>query len=149
MAPTIESIIAMLSCARIGATHCVIFDSYGVKTLVDRIETITPKLILSSSFTIFNDTIIELTSNLKNAIEISKFKPNHVITDLRSNDRNFKESDLKFIQSIKPIPNSLNWDSEINKIKENQQKPFYEYVPVDSNHPLYILYTSGTTGNQN
>ncbi|KAM9962715.1 hypothetical protein ACTFIR_005632 [Dictyostelium discoideum] len=146
MAPTLESIIAMLSCARIGATHCVIFDCYGVNTLVDRIETITPKLILSSSFTIINDTIIELTSNLKNAIEISKFKPNHVITDLRSNDRNFKESDLKFIQSIKPIPNSLNWDSEINKIKENQQKPFYEYVPVDSNHPLYILYTSGTTG---
>ncbi|KAM9972337.1 hypothetical protein ACTFIW_007396 [Dictyostelium discoideum] len=146
MAPTFEPVIAMLSCARIGATHCVIYDHYGVNTLVDRIETITPKLILSSSFTIINDKVVEFTSNLKNAIEISKFKPNHVITDFRSSDRNFKESDLKFIENITPIPNCLNWDNEINKIKENQQKPFYEYVSVDSNHPLYILYTSGTTG---
>ncbi|KAM9986212.1 hypothetical protein ACTFIY_010646 [Dictyostelium cf. discoideum] len=111
MANTLEPIIAMLSCARIGATHCVIYDNYGVNTLVDRIETITPKLILSSNFTIINDTVVEFTSNLKNAIEKSKFKPNHVITDFRSNDRNFKESDL-------------------NSFK----KPFYEYVPVDSNH---------------
>ncbi|EAL73225.1 hypothetical protein DDB_G0267544 [Dictyostelium discoideum AX4] len=145
MATTLEPIIAMLSCARIGATHCVIYDNYGVNTLVDRIESITPKLILSSSFTIVNDTIVELPTNLKNAIEISKFKPNHVIIHFRSYDSTFKESDFNLIESIKPIPNSLNWDSEINKIKENQQKPFYEYVPVDSNHPLYIIYTSGTT----
>ncbi|EAL73589.2 hypothetical protein DDB_G0268272 [Dictyostelium discoideum AX4] len=146
MAPTLEPIIAMLSCARIGATHCVIYDSYSINTLVGIIEEITPKLILSSNFTIINDTVVEFTTNLKNAIEISKFKPNHVITDFRNHDRNFNESDLKFIQNIKPIPNCLNWDNEINKIKENQQKPFYEYVPVDSNHPLYILHTSGTTG---
>ncbi|KAM9984372.1 hypothetical protein ACTFIZ_004074 [Dictyostelium cf. discoideum] len=144
MATTLEPIIAMLSCARIGATHCVIYDNYGVNTLVDRIETITPKLILSSSFTIINDKIVELTSNLKNAIEKSNFKPSNILIHFRENDINYNEFD--FIESIKPVPNSLNWDTEINKIKENQQKPFYDYVSVDSNHPLYIIYTSGTTG---
>ncbi|KAN0025342.1 hypothetical protein ACTFIU_003603 [Dictyostelium citrinum] len=145
MASTLEPLIAMLSCSRIGATHCVIYDNYGIDTLVDRIETITPKLILTSNFSIFNDQIVELTSNLKKAIELSNHKPNHLITHYRNNDIT-NEKDLKFIESIEPISNTLNWQVEINKIKENQQKPFYEYIPVDSNHPLYIIYTSGTTG---
>ncbi|KAN0039747.1 hypothetical protein ACTA71_006983 [Dictyostelium dimigraforme] len=144
MASTLEPLIAMLSCARIGATHCVIYDNYSQTTLIDRIQTIEPKIILTSNFSIFNDKIVDLTSNLINAIELSNFKPNFVITHFRNNISN--ELDLKFIKTIKSIPNTLNWEEEIKKIKENKQKPFYEYIPIDSNHPLYIIYTSGTTG---
>ncbi|KAN0053046.1 hypothetical protein ACTA71_012528 [Dictyostelium dimigraforme] len=144
MANTLEPLIAMLSCARIGATHCVLFDGYSTKSLIDRIETITPKLIITSNYGIYNDQIIDFIPNLNQAIELSTFKPNHVITLFRNDVWN--EIDLKKVQTIPTIPKSLNWDEEIKKIKENNQSPFYEYIPVDSNHPLYILYSSGTTG---
>ncbi|KAN0053045.1 hypothetical protein ACTA71_012527 [Dictyostelium dimigraforme] len=145
MANTLEPLIAMLSCARIGATHCVLFEGYSTKSLIHRIETITPKLIITSNYGIYNDEILDFIPNLNQAIELSTFKPNHVITLFRNDVTN--DSDLKLIETIPTIPNSLNWDEEIKKIKENNQSPFYEYVQVDSSHPLYIIYTSGTTGN--
>ncbi|KAN0026062.1 hypothetical protein ACTFIV_007042 [Dictyostelium citrinum] len=145
MANTLEPLIAMLSCARIGATHCVLFDGYSVKSLIDRIETIEPKLVITSNYGIYNDEIINFTPNLKEAIELSTFKPKHIITLFR--DDVTSESDLKRVQSIPIIPNTLDWDEEIKKIKENNQSPYYEYIPVESIHPLYIIYSSGTTGN--
>ncbi|KAN0004691.1 hypothetical protein ACTFIU_001929 [Dictyostelium citrinum] len=145
MPNSIESAIAMLSCARIGATHCALFDGYSVKSLIDRIETTTPTIIITANYGILNDGIITFTPNLKEAIELSTFKPNHIITLFRNDVTS--ESDLKIIETILSIPNTLDWNKEIKKIKENNQSPFYEYVPVQSSHPLYILYTSGTTGN--
>ncbi|KAM9984628.1 hypothetical protein ACTFIY_009058 [Dictyostelium cf. discoideum] len=145
MANTIEPLIAMLSCARIGATHCTIFDGYSVKSLIDRIETITPKLIITTNYGILNDEIITFTPNLKEAIELSTFKPSNVITLFRNEV--LDETYLKNVQTISKIPNTLNWYDEIKKLKEENQSPFYDYVPVESSHPLYILYTSGTTGN--
>ncbi|KAM9952234.1 hypothetical protein ACTFIT_002928 [Dictyostelium discoideum] len=144
MSNTIEAPIAMLSCARIGATHCVLFDGYSVKSLIDRIETITPKLIITTNYGIFNDEIITFTPNLKDAIELSTFKPSNVITLFRNDITS--ESDLKKVNDIPTIPNTLSWYDEIKKFKEINQLPFYEYVPVESSHPLYIIYTSGTTG---
>ncbi|KAM9984635.1 hypothetical protein ACTFIY_009068 [Dictyostelium cf. discoideum] len=144
MANTIEPLIAMLSCARIGATFTVLFDGYPVKSLIERIETITPKLIITSNYGILNDEMITFTPNLKEAIELSTFKPNNVITHFRNDeDFEFKNS----IETIAIIPNTLDWDKEIQNIKENNQSPFYEYVPVESSHPLSIYFTSGTTGN--
>ncbi|KAM9957474.1 hypothetical protein ACTFIR_009579 [Dictyostelium discoideum] len=145
MANTLEPLIAMLSCARIGATHCVLFDGYSVKSLIDRIETITPKLIITTNYGIFNDEIINFIPNLKEAIELSTFKPSNVITLFRNDITS--ESDLKKVNDISTIPNTLSWYDEIKKFKENNQSPFYEYAPVESSHPLYIIYTSGTTGN--
>ncbi|KAM9971948.1 hypothetical protein ACTFIW_011936 [Dictyostelium discoideum] len=145
MANTIEAPIAMLSCARIGATHCVLFDGYSTKSLIDRIEAVRPKVIITSNYGILNEEIISFTPNLIEAIELSTFKPDHVIT----HNRDFIGSDaqLAIIETIPAVPSSLDWDLEINKIKENNQTPFYEYVTVESSHPLYIIYTSGTTGN--
>ncbi|KAM9957454.1 hypothetical protein ACTFIR_009559 [Dictyostelium discoideum] len=144
MANTLEPLIAMLSCARIGATHCVLFDGYSVKSLIDRIETITPKLIITTNYGISNDEIITFTPNLKEAIELSTFKPSNVITLFRNDITS--ESDLKKVNEIPTIPNTLSWYDEVKKLKENNQSPFYEYVPIESSHPLYIIYTSGTTG---
>ncbi|EAL70535.1 hypothetical protein DDB_G0273229 [Dictyostelium discoideum AX4] len=145
MANTLEPLIAMLSCARIGATQCTLFDGSSVKSLIDRIETITPKLIITTNYGILNDEIITFTPNLKEAIELSTFKPSNVITLFRNEV--LDETKLKKVQTIPTIPNTLSWYDEIKKLKENNQSPFYEYVPVESSHPLYILYTSGTTGN--
>ncbi|KAK5575319.1 hypothetical protein RB653_010577 [Dictyostelium firmibasis] len=146
MANTVEAPIAMLSCARIGATHSVLFDGYSVKSLIDRIETITPKLIITSNYGIFNDEIIEFTPNLIKAIELSNYKPKHVIIHNRDCTI-LNDIDLKKVQTIPIVPSSLDWNKEINKIKKNQQTPYYDYIAVESSHPLYIIYTSGTTGN--
>ncbi|EAL70549.1 hypothetical protein DDB_G0273211 [Dictyostelium discoideum AX4] len=145
MANTVEAPIAMLSCARIGATHCVLFDGYSTKSLIDRIEAVRPKVIITSNYGILNEEIITFTPNLIEAIEISTFKPDHVITHNR--DLISSDAQLSIIETIPTVPSSLDWDLEINKIKENNQTPFYEYVTVESSHPLYIIYTSGTTGN--
>ncbi|EAL70536.1 hypothetical protein DDB_G0273305 [Dictyostelium discoideum AX4] len=145
MSNTLEPLIAMLSCARIGATHCTIIDGYSVKSLIDRIETITPELIITTNYGISNDEIITFTPNLKEAIELSTFKPSNVITLFRNEV--LDETNLKKVNDIPTIPNTLSWYDEIKKLKENNQSPFYEYVPVESSHSLYILYTSGTTGN--
>ncbi|KAN0053059.1 hypothetical protein ACTA71_012541 [Dictyostelium dimigraforme] len=141
MANTVEAPIAMLSCARIGATYCVLFDD-TIKSLMDNIETIKPKLMISSNFGVRLDETFNFVPNLKKALELSTFKPNHVITHYR-NEILPNSSSI----SNETIENSLNWDEEINKIKLNDQKPFYDYIPVDSNHPMYLIYTSGTTGN--
>ncbi|KAN0026048.1 hypothetical protein ACTFIV_007028 [Dictyostelium citrinum] len=138
MANTVEAPIAMLSCARIGATHCALFDGYSVKSLIDRIETIEPKLIITTNLGVGLDEIVDIIPNLKKAIELSTFKPDHIITHYRN--------DIIY-DNFQTIPNSLNWDEEINKIKINNQSPYYEYAPVESSHPMYLIYTSGTTGN--
>ncbi|KAM9952217.1 hypothetical protein ACTFIT_002911 [Dictyostelium discoideum] len=145
MANTVEAPIAILSCTHNGATHCVLFDGYSVKSLIDRIETITPKLIITTNYGIFNDGIINFITNLKESIELSTFKPSNVITLFRNDITS--ESDLKKVKDIPTIPNTLSWYDENKKLKENNQSPFYEYVPVESSHPLYIIYSSGTTGN--
>ncbi|KAM9971590.1 hypothetical protein ACTFIW_011572 [Dictyostelium discoideum] len=145
MANTLEPVIALLSCARIGATFSTIFDGYPVKSLIDRIDTFTPKLIITSNYGILNDEIITFTPNLKDAIQLSTFKPNHVITHFR-NTKDIGFNDSIIIETIPIIPNTLDWDKEIQKIKDNNQSPFYEYVPVESSHPLSIYFSSGTTG---
>ncbi|KAM9973137.1 hypothetical protein ACTFIR_012512 [Dictyostelium discoideum] len=145
MANTLEPSIALLSCARIGATFSTIFDGYPVRSLIDRIDTFTPKLIITSNYGILNDEVITFTPNLKDAIQLSTFKPNHIITHFRnSKDIEFNENIV--IETIPIIPNTLDWDKEIQKIKDNNQSPFYEYVPVESSHPLGIYFSSGTTG---
>ncbi|KAN0004693.1 hypothetical protein ACTFIU_001931 [Dictyostelium citrinum] len=142
MANSIEAPIAMLSCTRIGATYCTLFDGYPIKSLIDRIETITPKLIITSNYGILNDEIITFTPTLKEAIELSTFKPNHIITHFRNNEG----IEIGNIE-IPNISNTLNWNEEIEKLKINNQSAYYEYVPVESSHPLSIFFTSGTTGN--
>ncbi|KAM9984629.1 hypothetical protein ACTFIY_009059 [Dictyostelium cf. discoideum] len=78
MSNTVEPLITMLSCARIGATHCVLFDVYSVKSLIDRIETITPKLIITTNYGIFNDEIINFIPNLQLVIAVRSNGPHLV-----------------------------------------------------------------------
>ncbi|KAM9984999.1 hypothetical protein ACTFIY_009431 [Dictyostelium cf. discoideum] len=146
MANTIEPIIGLLSCARIGATFIVLYDGYPVRSLIDRIDTFAPKLIITSNYGILNDEIITFTTDLKDAIQLSTFKPNHIITHFR-NIKDIEFSSSNNIETIPIVPNTLDWDKEIQKVKDNNQSPFYEYVPVESSHPLSIYFPSGTSGN--
>ncbi|EGC29595.1 hypothetical protein DICPUDRAFT_5486, partial [Dictyostelium purpureum] len=129
-----ETIASMLACARIGAIHNVIYSGTLVDTLLVNIEDCKPKLILTSTFCfLMDETPYYYLPILKSALDRSKYKPLNVII--------FNRKDITDIVPIDiEIDNSLDWDELVNN-----SNPLLEYEPVEADHPLYLIYTSGTT----
>ena len=124
-----EAIVSMLACARIGAIHCVVFGGFASKELAVRIDDATPKLIISASCGIEPSRKVPYKPLLDEAIELARHKPEHCIVLQRP----MLNADLI-------SPQDLDWDDVICDAEP------VDCVEVESNHPLYILYTSGTTG---
>jgi propionyl-CoA synthetase len=124
-----EAIVSMLACARLGAVHSVVFGGFAPHELSVRIDDLTPKVVLSASCGIETSTIIEYPPMLQKGIDLSAHKPSHVVVVQRDAKR-----------SVLP-PAWLDWTSWI---QSNGKKT--DAVAVDANDPLYVLYTSGTTG---
>ena len=124
-----EVIVSMLACARIGAIHSVVFGGFASKELASRIEDVTPKVIVSASCGLEPNKIIDYKKILDESIAISNHKPLTQIIYQR------KEKEC-----LLNMPGDISWNDFIN------QKKSIDCLPVDSNDPLYILHTSGTTG---
>ena len=124
-----EAVIAMLACARIGAVHSVVFGGFASKELAVRIDDSNPKVIVSASCGIEPGRLVKYKPLLDEAIELAKHKPEKCIIFQR-----------------KEHISSLNSDSEISWESAMETANPADCVPVNSNDPLYILYTSGTTG---
>lgn len=123
-----EAIISMLACARIGAIHSVVFGGFAPKELATRIEDARPKVVMCSSCGIEVSRIIPYKPLLDSAIELCTHKPDACVIVQRP------EETVTLIEGR---------DHDWSAIMTGEPA---DCVPVASTDPLYILYTSGTTG---
>ena len=124
-----ETAFAMLACARIGAIHSVVFGGFAAHELAVRIDDAQPKVLLTASGGKEIDKIIPYKPVVDNAIEKAEYKVEKVVVL----QREFAKADMQTGRDI-------DW------IELHQASQPETYVIVDANDPLYILYTSGTTG---
>jgi propionyl-CoA synthetase len=124
-----EAAMAMLACARIGAVHSVVFGGFAAPELATRIDDAKPKLILSASCGIEVQRVIPYKPLLDHAVELAKFKPAACVVLQRPMAR------AELVAG-----RDHDWQALLAGARPA------DCVPVDATHPLYILYTSGTTG---
>ncbi|MGL4812360.1 MAG: propionyl-CoA synthetase [Beijerinckiaceae bacterium] len=128
-----EAVVAMLACARIGAVHSVVFGGFAAKELATRIDDCKPKMILAASCGIEPGRIVAYKPLLDGAIELAAHKPQGVLMFQREQ-----------AQAAMIAGRDHNWQNAVDSAKASGKKA--APVNVASTDPLYILYTSGTTG---
>jgi len=124
-----EAAIAMLACARLGAVHSVVFGGFAPNELAVRIDDAKPKVLLTASCGIEFSRVLEYKPLVDQALEIAEFPPKNIVVLQRQQ----AQAKMKSGQ-----------DHDWNELVKNAEPA--EPVVLDSTDPLYILYTSGTTG---
>lgn len=127
---SIEAIVAIQACARIGLIHSVIFGGFSAKSIQDRIEDTKAKLVITADGQLRGGKLIPLKSAVDEAIKMGKCESvDKIIIYNRANTKlNLNENDVL-------------WEDLISN-KSKKCDPVF----VDAEHPLFILYTSGSTG---
>ncbi len=124
-----ELVISMLATVRIGATHTVVFSGFSSQALADRINDTDAKVLITADFGIRRGKFVRLKDIVDNALKLTPSIEKVVLIKRTQEELNIEEGrDLLYHELVK---NSEN---------------YVEPEPVESTQPLYILYTSGTTG---
>ncbi len=124
-----EAVVAMLACARIGAVHSVIFGGFSANALVDRITDAEASMVITADAAFRRGQLVHLKNNVDEAM------PNC--------------PSVKNVIVVKRAANEVNWNEYLDKWYHEEMDGVSEECKaeqLDSEHPLYILYTSGTTG---
>ena len=124
-----EAVVAMLACARLGAVHSVVFGGFASRELAIRIDDAKPKVIVSASCGLEGKRILPYKPLLDEALRLAHHKPEKSIILQRPME------DAELVAG-----RDLDWNEAVAAAKP------HDCVPVAATDPLYILYTSGTTG---
>ncbi|KAF8564532.1 hypothetical protein P879_06771 [Paragonimus westermani] len=133
MPMVVECLVAMLACARIGAVHAVVFGGFSAEQLASRITSAEPKVIVTASYGKEKQKLIAY----KPAVDLA--------CELAGNSYSVRCRILYNRPEFNAVPLDkdrgwLDWSELMSTAR------VHDPVPVEANHPLYILYTSGTTG---
>ncbi len=124
-----EALVAMLACARIGAVHSVVFGGFAANELAVRVDDCQPKVIVAASCGLEPGRVVEYKPLLDKAIELAQHKPEKCLIFQRL------QAPASMIDG-----RDVDWQEAVNAAEA------VDCVPIGANEPLYILYTSGTTG---
>ena len=124
-----EALVAMLACARIGAIHSVVFGGFAANELATRIDDAEPKAIIAASCGIEPSRVVSYKPLLDGAIEMARHTPDFTVI-------------LQRDQSTADLTEGRDYDWNAFQA----DAPLADCVPVGGMEPVYILYTSGTTG---
>jgi propionyl-CoA synthetase len=123
-----QAVIAMLACARLGAVHSVVFGGFAPRELASRIDDARPKVIVAASCGIEPTRVVEYRPIIADALAVTSHQPEHIVVLQREQaPATLGERDV-------------DWDEAM------RTAAVADCVPVAATDPLYILYTSGTTG---
>ena len=126
-----EAVVAMLACARIGAVHSVVFGGFAPQELAVRIDDARPRLLVTASCGLEAGRVVEYKPYVDRALELADRQPDAVILKQRP------EAEATMVEG-----RDLDWDVVMRAGRASPAA----CVEVGATDPLYVLYTSGTTG---